>query len=249
MSIAQSQQSSFLASDEDFKKMPDLKDLFRDIDELIASYVEKHPETNETITRRFVAGHVAYEDLNQFESFFKVLGKKSAARREWDTVMGMAMTDAAQGPSKKRRIDQETIAKAHLLRQELDNDPEIRARFERKQEEQESKAQSKKKPSLSRLAQYNKDIEKFQHNMAYMRVNYGSVMILVCANEFQRRQIDYPPESFTNSGNVIKKLKSIQVYIVLTITYFLRHFYCSIKQNGDCFGLSITFPNGTSRCS
>ena len=70
------QEVSFLADDFDLGSMPYLPGLFDAIDILIDDCAKEH-KADLTQLKRFVAGHVAKDELMEFEGKFDIVGKKS----------------------------------------------------------------------------------------------------------------------------------------------------------------------------
>lgn len=206
--MQQTQTNIFLASNHILREMPYLCGLFEAIDDLIIGCAVAN-DADLTQLKRFVAGHVARDDLEEFKGSFHQLGEQKKAPRDWNALMGIALTQ-----QKRARIDTETVACAHQLQQQLNGDDQaraekLRAEVEAKKKELLEKNEEKtrkmndadkSKPNSYRLRQYKIDLDKLYANMAYMCENYGSHMILAVANQNRHQQMNYPPFTTGNSG-------------------------------------------------
>ena len=199
---------SYLATPTILEKKPYLSNLFRAIDELIADCVEEN-DGNLIEIQRFVAGYVAREDLVEFEKSFTVLEKKTYPTSDWNAITGIV---------KKQKMshlfDKDTIKSAQKMYDELKGENKTRADQVRLEVEERKKTVSKKKQEKEnsdaiaiqnkedsyRVLGYRKDMKKLRDNIAYMRTNYGSHIVVISANESRDKQLTYPAISFANSG-------------------------------------------------
>jgi hypothetical protein len=202
------QTSTFVTPYAASKRESYLDGLFEAIDELIVDCAEVN-NVDLTQLKRFVAGHVAMDDMNEFLGKFQVFEKKKAPCSDWNALVGIAMNRR-----KRTRIDTETIECAQQLREELNGDGSTRNEVlraevdERKKELEKKKLEKtkkmeddlKKKKFSCRQAEYIKDMAKLNKNMSYMLANYGSHMITISANENRLMQASYPPFAVGNSG-------------------------------------------------
>lgn len=189
-------QRFFFATEGDLLRIPGLSNLFEKVDQVISDYLEEHKgEVDENEVRRFTAGHIANDDLVETEGNFKVLGKSDP--RDWDILMGMAMTQL-----KRPQIEADTIHLAKKMKVDMESNDQLKAEFDEKKK-RAIDSNAKESNISARREMYKRDVKKVKQNLYYMYANYRSHMILVSVTEDPRKQYLYPGFTFGNSGSSI----------------------------------------------
>lgn len=199
------QEVSFLADDSNLGSMPYLSGLFDAIDDLINDCAKEH-NADLTQLRRYVAGHVAKDDLMEFQGKFDIVGEKIKPTTDWNALMSMT--------KKRPRFHEDDNAEVRQLTKILNAEStkeaqELRIEVEKKKKELSEQKQAKKdkknddaaaRNDSFRLKEYSKDMKKLENSMKYMLVNYGSHILFACVNEEENKQTFYPPFASGNSG-------------------------------------------------
>ena len=167
----------------------ELKTLFSDVQKLIADYKEKNPNQDEMVVRRFVAGEVCREDLNQFSLYFP------GSTREGKLNASMKFTSEQQR-SKKRTFREMPAMSVDYKKIKKDNPKQIEAW------EAECKVDNEKPDKLPlpvRQEMFKKTIGKLERISVDLLNNFDThVLFYTCTDTVLNRF--YPPIVYYNSS-------------------------------------------------
>ncbi|KAL0582262.1 hypothetical protein ABG067_007887, partial [Albugo candida] len=183
---------TFLPSE--IENTPDLKKLFGDVHKLIDKYLEEHPEADDKSTRRFVAGDVCYEDLDELKNSFIIPPKKEQrAPTTWNLyvseqlLLKKNMNEISEKYNSMKRDRTEDFLR-------LENECQLK-----KQRMVEKQEEEKESPTI-RMKQYLDDVTSLTMFCDAMYENYKTSILVYGATDTVYSKV-YCPFQHSNSGN------------------------------------------------
>lgn len=166
---------SFLPTDAVLRRMPFLEQLMTEVESFVANKIQQYgvQKDDQAEVRRYIAGNVARQDLNQMRGAFRALSK--AETNLWNACVALETETLAEQQLKLSFKDH--MAGVKRKYDSLGEDKDLLAVVEAKRLEMNENLQDKS--TGIRVKRYENDVKALKNNVSTMRDNYGTHIILL----------------------------------------------------------------------